>query len=148
MDAHFFFAASGSALSWCIGRKCWPAIWSHGEKRGSSGWTSSVGWPQCLSDSPGPQPDPQHFTASAAQVGIVTSPIQFWKNTTKQQKKGCGCAVTNAVFSLIGAAPGRGSCPIQRPLNFDLIYTDYHGLAHLHAAMGLAFTHYQWDACI
>ncbi|XP_031699688.1 alpha-1,6-mannosylglycoprotein 6-beta-N-acetylglucosaminyltransferase B-like isoform X1 [Anarrhichthys ocellatus] len=45
--------------------------------------------------------------------------------------------------SLIGAAPGRGSCPIQRPLTFDLIYTDYHGLAHLHGAMGLAFLHYQ-----
>lgn len=46
--------------------------------------------------------------------------------------------------SLIGAAPGRGSCPIQRPLTFDLIYTDYHGLAHLHGAMGLAFLHYQY----
>ncbi|XP_038156877.1 alpha-1,6-mannosylglycoprotein 6-beta-N-acetylglucosaminyltransferase B-like [Cyprinodon tularosa] len=44
---------------------------------------------------------------------------------------------------LIGAAPGHGSCPIQRPLTFDLIYTDYHGLAHLHRAMGLAFKHYQ-----
>uniref|UniRef100_A0A3P9Q208 alpha-1,6-mannosyl-glycoprotein 6-beta-N-acetylglucosaminyltransferase n=1 Tax=Poecilia reticulata TaxID=8081 RepID=A0A3P9Q208_POERE len=41
------------------------------------------------------------------------------------------------------AAPGQGSCPIQRPLTFDLIYTDYHGLAHLHRAMGLAFQHYQ-----
>ncbi|KAL6095152.1 uncharacterized protein ACO6RY_16412 [Pungitius sinensis] len=47
------------------------------------------------------------------------------------------------LHSLIGAAPGRGSCPIQRPLTFDLIYTDYHGLAHLHGAMGLAFLHYQ-----
>ncbi|XP_075890546.1 alpha-1,6-mannosylglycoprotein 6-beta-N-acetylglucosaminyltransferase B-like [Nelusetta ayraudi] len=47
------------------------------------------------------------------------------------------------LHSLIGAAPGRGSCPIQSPLTFDLIYTDYHGLAHLHAAMGLAFKHYQ-----
>uniref|UniRef100_A0A3P8SH68 alpha-1,6-mannosyl-glycoprotein 6-beta-N-acetylglucosaminyltransferase n=1 Tax=Amphiprion percula TaxID=161767 RepID=A0A3P8SH68_AMPPE len=45
--------------------------------------------------------------------------------------------------SLIGAAPGRGSCPIQRPITFDLIYTDYHGLAHLQGAMGLAFQHYQ-----
>ncbi|XP_040885175.1 alpha-1,6-mannosylglycoprotein 6-beta-N-acetylglucosaminyltransferase B-like [Toxotes jaculatrix] len=44
---------------------------------------------------------------------------------------------------LIGATPGRGSCPIQRPLTFDLIYTDYHGLAHLQGAMGLAFQHYQ-----
>ncbi|XP_054913687.1 alpha-1,6-mannosylglycoprotein 6-beta-N-acetylglucosaminyltransferase B-like [Poeciliopsis prolifica] len=44
---------------------------------------------------------------------------------------------------LIGAAPGQGSCPIQRPLTFDLIYTDYHGLAHLHRVMGLAFQHYQ-----
>uniref|UniRef100_A0A3B5AK32 alpha-1,6-mannosyl-glycoprotein 6-beta-N-acetylglucosaminyltransferase n=1 Tax=Stegastes partitus TaxID=144197 RepID=A0A3B5AK32_9TELE len=35
------------------------------------------------------------------------------------------------------------SCPIQRPLTFDLIYTDYHGLAHLQGAMGLAFQHYQ-----
>ncbi|KAM8837764.1 alpha-1,6-mannosylglycoprotein 6-beta-N-acetylglucosaminyltransferase B-like isoform 2-T2 [Spinachia spinachia] len=47
------------------------------------------------------------------------------------------------LHSLIGAAPGRGSCPIQRPLTFDLIYTDYHGLAHLHGAMGMAFLHYQ-----
>ncbi|XP_047233478.1 alpha-1,6-mannosylglycoprotein 6-beta-N-acetylglucosaminyltransferase B-like isoform X3 [Girardinichthys multiradiatus] len=47
------------------------------------------------------------------------------------------------LHSLIGAAPGQGSCPIQRPLTFDLIYTDYHGLAHLHRAMGLAFQHYQ-----
>ncbi|CAJ1080913.1 alpha-1%2C6-mannosylglycoprotein 6-beta-N-acetylglucosaminyltransferase B-like [Xyrichtys novacula] len=47
------------------------------------------------------------------------------------------------LFSLIGAAPGRGSCPIQRPLTFDLIYTDYHGLTHLQGAMGLAFLHYQ-----
>ncbi|KAM9837962.1 alpha-1,6-mannosylglycoprotein 6-beta-N-acetylglucosaminyltransferase B-like [Aulostomus maculatus] len=45
--------------------------------------------------------------------------------------------------SLIGAAPGRGSCPIQGPLTYDLIYTDYHGLAHLQGAMGLAFLHYQ-----
>lgn len=45
--------------------------------------------------------------------------------------------------SLIGAAPGQGSCPIQRPLTFDLIYTDYHGLAHLQGAMGLAFLHYR-----
>ncbi|CAB1312272.1 unnamed protein product [Coregonus sp. 'balchen'] len=44
---------------------------------------------------------------------------------------------------VIGAAPGKGSCPIQRPLPFDLIYTDYHGLAHLQGAMGLAFQHYQ-----
>ncbi|KAM6897489.1 alpha-1,6-mannosylglycoprotein 6-beta-N-acetylglucosaminyltransferase B-like [Xenentodon cancila] len=44
---------------------------------------------------------------------------------------------------LIGAAPGRGSCPIQGPLTFDLIYTDYHGLAHLQGAMGMAFQHYQ-----
>uniref|UniRef100_A0A665V3Z6 alpha-1,6-mannosyl-glycoprotein 6-beta-N-acetylglucosaminyltransferase n=1 Tax=Echeneis naucrates TaxID=173247 RepID=A0A665V3Z6_ECHNA len=35
------------------------------------------------------------------------------------------------------------SCPIQRPLTFDLIYTDYHGLAHFQGAMGLAFQHYQ-----
>ncbi|XP_045924769.1 alpha-1,6-mannosylglycoprotein 6-beta-N-acetylglucosaminyltransferase B-like isoform X4 [Micropterus dolomieu] len=47
------------------------------------------------------------------------------------------------LHSLIGAAPGRGSCPIQRPLMFDLIYTDYHGLAHLQGAMGLAFLHYR-----
>uniref|UniRef100_A0A3B5KVU5 alpha-1,6-mannosyl-glycoprotein 6-beta-N-acetylglucosaminyltransferase n=1 Tax=Xiphophorus couchianus TaxID=32473 RepID=A0A3B5KVU5_9TELE len=31
----------------------------------------------------------------------------------------------------------------SRPLTFDLIYTDYHGLAHLRRAMGLAFQHYQ-----
>ncbi|XP_054624272.1 alpha-1,6-mannosylglycoprotein 6-beta-N-acetylglucosaminyltransferase B-like [Dunckerocampus dactyliophorus] len=47
------------------------------------------------------------------------------------------------LHSLIGAAPGRGSCPIKVPLTFDLIYTDYHGLAHLRGAMGLAFQHYQ-----
>lgn len=47
--------------------------------------------------------------------------------------------------SLIGAAPGQGSCPIQRPLTFDLIYTDYHGLAHLQGTMGLAFLHYKYD---
>ncbi|XP_059892565.1 alpha-1,6-mannosylglycoprotein 6-beta-N-acetylglucosaminyltransferase B-like [Gadus macrocephalus] len=47
------------------------------------------------------------------------------------------------LHSLIGAAPGGGSCPIQRPLPFDLIYTDYHGLAHLQGAMGLTFQHYQ-----
>lgn len=47
--------------------------------------------------------------------------------------------------SLTGAAPGRGSCPIQRPLTFDLIYTDYHGLGHLQGAMGLAFQHYKYD---
>uniref|UniRef100_A0A673BWD7 alpha-1,6-mannosyl-glycoprotein 6-beta-N-acetylglucosaminyltransferase n=1 Tax=Sphaeramia orbicularis TaxID=375764 RepID=A0A673BWD7_9TELE len=40
-------------------------------------------------------------------------------------------------------SPGRGGCPIQRPLTFDLIYTDYHGLAHLQGAMGLAFLHYK-----
>ncbi|KAM4624498.1 alpha-1,6-mannosylglycoprotein 6-beta-N-acetylglucosaminyltransferase B-like [Polymixia lowei] len=49
----------------------------------------------------------------------------------------------NHLHSLIGAAPGRGSCPIQSPLTFDLIYTDYHGLAHLQGAMGLAFQYYQ-----
>ncbi|XP_036399328.1 alpha-1,6-mannosylglycoprotein 6-beta-N-acetylglucosaminyltransferase B-like [Megalops cyprinoides] len=47
------------------------------------------------------------------------------------------------LLSLIGAAPGRGSCPIQRPLPFDLLYTDYHGLAHLQGVMGLSFQHYQ-----
>ncbi|XP_061089090.1 alpha-1,6-mannosylglycoprotein 6-beta-N-acetylglucosaminyltransferase B-like, partial [Conger conger] len=47
------------------------------------------------------------------------------------------------LLSLIGAAPGRGSCPILRPLPFDLLYTDYHGLAHLQGAMGLSFQHYQ-----
>ncbi|XP_041672349.1 alpha-1,6-mannosylglycoprotein 6-beta-N-acetylglucosaminyltransferase B-like [Cheilinus undulatus] len=47
------------------------------------------------------------------------------------------------LHSLIGAAPGKGSCPIQRPLIFDLIYTDYHGLSHLQGAMGLAFLHYK-----
>ncbi|KAM4524009.1 alpha-1,6-mannosylglycoprotein 6-beta-N-acetylglucosaminyltransferase B-like [Odontesthes bonariensis] len=47
------------------------------------------------------------------------------------------------LHSLIGAGPGRGSCPIQRPLTFDIIYTDYHGLAHLQGSMGLAFQYYQ-----
>ncbi|KAI1896246.1 hypothetical protein AGOR_G00092830 [Albula goreensis] len=47
------------------------------------------------------------------------------------------------LLSLIGAVPGKGSCPILRPLPFDLLYTDYHGLAHLQGAMGLSFQHYQ-----
>ncbi|XP_023674901.1 alpha-1,6-mannosylglycoprotein 6-beta-N-acetylglucosaminyltransferase B-like [Paramormyrops kingsleyae] len=47
------------------------------------------------------------------------------------------------LLSLIGAAPGRGSCPIQSPIPFDLIYTDYHGLAQLRGVMGLSFQHYQ-----
>ncbi|KAM6951153.1 alpha-1,6-mannosylglycoprotein 6-beta-N-acetylglucosaminyltransferase B-like [Aplochiton taeniatus] len=49
----------------------------------------------------------------------------------------------NHLHRLIGAAPGQGSCPIQRPLPFDLLYTDYHGLSSLKGAMGLAFQHYQ-----
>ncbi|KAM8877823.1 alpha-1,6-mannosylglycoprotein 6-beta-N-acetylglucosaminyltransferase B-like [Synchiropus picturatus] len=47
------------------------------------------------------------------------------------------------LHSLIGAAPGHGSCPIQAPLTFDIIYTDYHGLTHLQGAMGLSFQHYK-----
>lgn len=66
-------------------------------------------------------------------------------NITRQQKRRSSCGVTASVSSLIGVAPGRGSCPIQRPLSFDLIYTDYHGLAHLHGAMGPAFKHYQYE---
>uniref|UniRef100_A0A665V2U8 alpha-1,6-mannosyl-glycoprotein 6-beta-N-acetylglucosaminyltransferase n=1 Tax=Echeneis naucrates TaxID=173247 RepID=A0A665V2U8_ECHNA len=54
-----------------------------------------------------------------------------------------GHNITFTTSHFLGAAPGRGSCPIQRPLTFDLIYTDYHGLAHFQGAMGLAFQHYQ-----
>ncbi|MGH0148217.1 UNVERIFIED_CONTAM: hypothetical protein FKN15_021585 [Acipenser sinensis] len=44
---------------------------------------------------------------------------------------------------VIGAPPGKGSCPIQVPLPFDLLYTDYHGLAQLQACMGLSFNQYR-----
>lgn len=76
---------------------------------------------------------------------LSSSVCAKYYNTTKRVGS---CGVTTAVSSLIGAAPGRGSCPIQRPLTFDLIYTDYHGLAHLHGAMGLAFKHYQYDSSV
>lgn len=64
----------------------------------------------------------------------------------KKRLKVSEVSLSYSVWSrLIGAAPGHGGCPIQRPLMFDLIYTDYHGLAHLHGAMGLAFNHYKYD---
>uniref|UniRef100_A0A4W3I3C3 alpha-1,6-mannosyl-glycoprotein 6-beta-N-acetylglucosaminyltransferase n=1 Tax=Callorhinchus milii TaxID=7868 RepID=A0A4W3I3C3_CALMI len=38
--------------------------------------------------------------------------------------------------SLIGASPGKGNYPVLVPLPFDLVYTDYHSLGHLHGNMG------------
>uniref|UniRef100_A0A668S8U9 alpha-1,6-mannosyl-glycoprotein 6-beta-N-acetylglucosaminyltransferase n=1 Tax=Oreochromis aureus TaxID=47969 RepID=A0A668S8U9_OREAU len=87
-------------------------------------------YPGALSGSVG-----QHFEAMVERGGPLGELVQ-WADLS-------ACLTIlghNLVFS---AAPGRGSCPIQRPLTFDLIYTDYHGLAHLQGAMGLAFKHYQ-----
>ncbi|XP_072298625.1 alpha-1,6-mannosylglycoprotein 6-beta-N-acetylglucosaminyltransferase B-like [Eucyclogobius newberryi] len=38
---------------------------------------------------------------------------------------------------LMGAPPGRGSCPVPGALPFDLIYTDYHGLKQMKRHMSL-----------
>ncbi|XP_043945186.1 alpha-1,6-mannosylglycoprotein 6-beta-N-acetylglucosaminyltransferase B-like isoform X2 [Protopterus annectens] len=44
---------------------------------------------------------------------------------------------------LIGSPPGKGSCPIQGPFPFDIVYTDYHGLAQLQSIMGPSFKEYK-----
>uniref|UniRef100_S4RQ74 alpha-1,6-mannosyl-glycoprotein 6-beta-N-acetylglucosaminyltransferase n=1 Tax=Petromyzon marinus TaxID=7757 RepID=S4RQ74_PETMA len=43
---------------------------------------------------------------------------------------------------LVAVPPGKGSCPITTPLPFDLVYTDYLGLAQMSRNMGLSFLHY------
>uniref|UniRef100_H3AJR5 alpha-1,6-mannosyl-glycoprotein 6-beta-N-acetylglucosaminyltransferase n=1 Tax=Latimeria chalumnae TaxID=7897 RepID=H3AJR5_LATCH len=45
--------------------------------------------------------------------------------------------------SLIGAPPGKGSCPLRAPLPYDLVYTDYHGLAQLHGLTRVSFEEYK-----
>lgn len=142
---------TGVALSWCPGRERGPTVWRYGKERGSSRRTGSVGWPHCLSNNPGPQFDLHQLTAPTPQVlsatgGHLTRNIYLHGKSSFHSSYGqIGECVCFDWSSTIGAAPGRGSCPIQRPLTFDLIYTDYHGLAHLHGAMGLAFPHYRYD---
>ncbi|XP_075920933.1 alpha-1,6-mannosylglycoprotein 6-beta-N-acetylglucosaminyltransferase B-like isoform X1 [Petromyzon marinus] len=43
---------------------------------------------------------------------------------------------------LVAVPPGKGSCPITTPLPFDLVYTDYLGLAQMSRNMGLSFRAY------
>ncbi|XP_040186052.1 alpha-1,6-mannosylglycoprotein 6-beta-N-acetylglucosaminyltransferase B isoform X2 [Rana temporaria] len=46
-------------------------------------------------------------------------------------------------LSFLGVPPGRGNCPLTEPLNFDLIYTDYHGMQQMKQHMGLSFRKYR-----
>ncbi|XP_076008187.1 alpha-1,6-mannosylglycoprotein 6-beta-N-acetylglucosaminyltransferase B-like [Genypterus blacodes] len=88
----------------------------------------------------------QHFEAMVERGGPLGELVQWADLGACLTILGHNLTLTTSqqrLHSLIGAVPGRGSCPIQRPLTFDLIYTDYHGLAHLQGAMGLAFQHYQ-----
>ncbi|XP_026172096.1 alpha-1,6-mannosylglycoprotein 6-beta-N-acetylglucosaminyltransferase B-like [Mastacembelus armatus] len=88
----------------------------------------------------------QHFEAMVERGGPLGELVQWADLSACLTILGHNVTFSTSqhhLHSLIGAAPGRGSCPIQRPLTFDLIYTDYHGLAHLQGAMGLAFQHYQ-----
>ncbi|XP_028286205.1 alpha-1,6-mannosylglycoprotein 6-beta-N-acetylglucosaminyltransferase B-like [Parambassis ranga] len=88
----------------------------------------------------------QHFEAMVERGGPLGELVQWADLSVCLTILGHDLTFSTSkhqLHSLIGAAPGRGSCPIQRPLTFDLIYTDYHGLAHLQGAMGLAFQHYQ-----
>uniref|UniRef100_A0A3Q3VLZ2 alpha-1,6-mannosyl-glycoprotein 6-beta-N-acetylglucosaminyltransferase n=1 Tax=Mola mola TaxID=94237 RepID=A0A3Q3VLZ2_MOLML len=85
----------------------------------------------------------KHFEAMVNRGGPLGELVQWADLIASLTVLGHNLTFSNSQQHLIGAAPGRGSCPIQRPLTFDLIYTDYHGLAHLHGAMGLAFLHYQ-----
>ncbi|KAG7227783.1 hypothetical protein INR49_013577, partial [Caranx melampygus] len=90
----------------------------------------------------------QHFESMVKRGGPLGELVQWADLSACLIILGHNVTFTSTqkqLYSLIGAAPGRGSCPVQRPLTFDLIYTDYHGLAHLHGAMGLAFQHYQYD---
>ncbi|XP_055006293.1 alpha-1,6-mannosylglycoprotein 6-beta-N-acetylglucosaminyltransferase B-like [Boleophthalmus pectinirostris] len=88
----------------------------------------------------------QRFEAMVEKGGPLGELVQWADLSASLTILGHDVTLTTSqhlLHSLIGAAPGRGSCPIQRPLTFDLIYTDYHGLAHLQGAMGIAFRHYQ-----
>ncbi|XP_042253867.1 alpha-1,6-mannosylglycoprotein 6-beta-N-acetylglucosaminyltransferase B-like [Thunnus maccoyii] len=88
----------------------------------------------------------QHFEAMVERGGPLGELVQWADLSACLTILGHNLTLSTSqqhLHSLIGAAPGRGSCPIQRPLTFDVVYTDYHGLAHLQVAMGLAFLHYQ-----
>ncbi|XP_034049796.1 alpha-1,6-mannosylglycoprotein 6-beta-N-acetylglucosaminyltransferase B-like [Thalassophryne amazonica] len=88
----------------------------------------------------------QHFEAMVERGGPLGELVQWADLGACLTILGHNLTLSTSqhhLHSLIGAAPGRGSCPIQKPLTFDLIYTDYHGLAHLQGSMGLAFLHYQ-----
>ncbi|XP_056873665.1 alpha-1,6-mannosylglycoprotein 6-beta-N-acetylglucosaminyltransferase B-like isoform X1 [Takifugu flavidus] len=88
----------------------------------------------------------QHFEAMVERGGPLGELVQWADLSACLTILGHNLTFSTSLqhlHRLIGAPPGGGSCPIQRPLTFDLIYTDYHGLAHLHGAMGLAFLHYQ-----
>ncbi|XP_061612604.1 alpha-1,6-mannosylglycoprotein 6-beta-N-acetylglucosaminyltransferase B-like [Phyllopteryx taeniolatus] len=88
----------------------------------------------------------QHFEAMLERGGPLGELVQWADLSACLTILGHNVSLTTSQYHLhrlIGAAPGRGSCPIKGPLSFDLIYTDYHGLAHLRGAMGLAFQYYQ-----
>uniref|UniRef100_H2LSD8 alpha-1,6-mannosyl-glycoprotein 6-beta-N-acetylglucosaminyltransferase n=2 Tax=Oryzias latipes TaxID=8090 RepID=H2LSD8_ORYLA len=88
----------------------------------------------------------QHFEAMVERGGPLGELVQWADLSACLTILGHHLTFSSSqrqLHRLIGAAPGHGGCPIQRPLMFDLIYTDYHGLAHLHGAMGLAFNHYK-----
>uniref|UniRef100_A0A4W6BJ14 alpha-1,6-mannosyl-glycoprotein 6-beta-N-acetylglucosaminyltransferase n=1 Tax=Lates calcarifer TaxID=8187 RepID=A0A4W6BJ14_LATCA len=85
----------------------------------------------------------QRFEAMVERGGPLGELVQWADLSACLTILGHNLTFSTSQQHLIGAAPGRGSCPIKRPLTFDLIYTDYHGLAHLQGAMGLAFQHYQ-----
>ncbi|KAM9425869.1 alpha-1,6-mannosylglycoprotein 6-beta-N-acetylglucosaminyltransferase B-like [Pholidichthys leucotaenia] len=88
----------------------------------------------------------QHFEAMVERGGPLGELVQWADLSACLTILGHNLTFSTSqqqLHSLIGAAPGRGNCPIQGPLTFDLIYTDYHGLAHLQGAMGLAFSHYK-----
>ncbi|KAK7919715.1 hypothetical protein WMY93_010999 [Mugilogobius chulae] len=90
----------------------------------------------------------QHFEAMVERGGPLGELVQWADLSAGLTVLGHDVTLTTSqhlVHRLIDAAPGRGSCPIQSPLTFDLIYTDYHGLAHLQGAMGIAFRHYNRD---
>ncbi|XP_024140082.1 alpha-1,6-mannosylglycoprotein 6-beta-N-acetylglucosaminyltransferase B isoform X2 [Oryzias melastigma] len=88
----------------------------------------------------------QHFEAMVERGGPLGELVQWADLSACLTILGHNLTFSSSqhqLHGLIGAAPGHGGCPIQRPLTFDLIYTDYHGLAHLHGAMGPAFNHYK-----